>query len=87
MGIKMSDKSTEEDLKEIFKSALEITDTNEVEIVTYRSIPSWDSVGHMALVAEIEDKFLIELTTQQVLELSSFDKALEIVLNIKSEDM
>jgi acyl carrier protein len=83
----MSDKSTEEDLKEIFKSALEITDTNEVEIVTYRSIPSWDSVGHMALVAEIEDKFLIELTTQQVLELSSFDKALEIVLNIKSEDM
>ncbi len=83
----MSDKSTEEDLKEVFKNALEIADTSEVENVTYRSIPNWDSVGHMALVAEIEDKFLIELTTQQVLDLSSFDKALEIVLNIKSEDM
>ena len=66
-------------LEELFINILEIDDASQVSSLAYRSIPTWDSVGHMALVAEIEDVFDIELSTQQVLDLSSFEKAVEII--------
>jgi acyl carrier protein len=41
--------------------------------------PGWDSVGHMALVAAIERKFDLMLETDDVIGMSSFAKAKEIV--------
>ncbi len=45
----------------------------------YRSIPEWDSVAHMQLVAEIEDTFDIMLETDDVIGMSSYDVAKEIL--------
>ncbi len=47
--------------------------------LTYRSIDEWDSVAHMLLVAEIEDTFDVMLETQDVIDMSSFKKAEEIL--------
>ena len=47
--------------------------------LTYRGVREWDSVAHMALVAEIEDSFDIMLETDDVIGLSSFDAAKEIL--------
>ena len=41
--------------------------------------PGWDSVGHMALVAAIERAFDIMMETDDVIGMSSFAKAKEIV--------
>lgn len=69
----------EQKLKSIFAEALGIEESAITDELTYNTIPEWDSVAHMALVAEIDDQFDIMLDTDEVLELSSFAKAKEIL--------
>jgi acyl carrier protein len=45
----------------------------------YQSIPAWDSVGHMDLVAELEDVFDIAFETDDIIEFSSYEKGKEIL--------
>lgn len=45
----------------------------------YQDIPSWDSVGHMSLVAAIEDVFDIMMETDDIIDLSSYEKGKEIL--------
>lgn len=52
----------------------------------YRGIPEWDSVAHMQLVAEIEDTFDIMLETDDVIGMSSYDVAKEILKKYGVED-
>ena len=47
--------------------------------LAYQSISEWDSVGHMALVAEIECTFDIRLDTDDIIGMSDVFKAIEIV--------
>ncbi len=47
--------------------------------LAYQSIPEWDSVGHMSLVAEIECTFDIRLDTNDIIAMSDVSKAIEIV--------
>ncbi|MFD2442712.1 acyl carrier protein [Bacillus sp. CGMCC 1.16607] len=66
-------------LKAIFIEVLGIDESIVTSDLSYNSIPEWDSVAHMALVAEIDDQFDIMLDTDDVLDLSSFAKAKEIL--------
>lgn len=43
------------------------------------SSPGWDSIGHMTLVAAIERAFDIMLETDDVIGMSNFTRAKEIV--------
>lgn len=45
----------------------------------YQDIEAWDSVGHMGLVAAIEDSFNIMLDPDDIVDLSSFEKGQEIL--------
>ena len=45
----------------------------------YQAVPSWDSVGHMTLIAAIEDEFEIQMDTDDIIDMSSFEKAQEIL--------
>jgi acyl carrier protein len=47
--------------------------------LAYQSIPQWDSVGHMALVAEIESTFDVTLDTNDIIGMSDMRKAMEIL--------
>ncbi len=66
-------------LKDCFSKALGIP----VEIVTdelqYNTIPQWDSIGHMSLVAALEDEFEVMLDTDDIVDMSSVAKAKEIL--------
>lgn len=66
-------------LQQIFAESLEIEASQVVDSLTYNGITEWDSVAHMALVAEIEDQFDIMLDTDDVLDMSSFAKAKELL--------
>jgi acyl carrier protein len=66
-------------LKSAFSEALQIPEDLVTDELTYNSIPEWDSIAHMALVTEIEDQFDIMLDTDDVLDMSSFAKAKEIL--------
>lgn len=50
-----------------------------VEKLEYQGIPEWDSVGHMGLVAAIEDLFDIMMDTDDIIDFSSFEKGKEIL--------
>lgn len=40
----------------------------------YNSIPEWDSVAHMALIADLEDAYDIMLDTDDIIDMSSVAK-------------
>jgi len=69
----------EDQLKAAFSQALGIPADTAFEELTYRGIREWDSVAHMQLVAAIETAFDIMLDTDDVLGMSSYLKAREIV--------
>ena len=51
----------------------------------YQSVPSWDSVGHMSLVAAIEDAFDIMMEMDDIIDLSSYEKGKEILKKYEVE--
>ncbi len=51
----------------------------EAQNLKYQDIKAWDSVGHMGLVAAIEDAFDIMMETEDIIDLSSFEKGKEIL--------
>jgi acyl carrier protein len=48
----------------------------------YQSIPTWDSVGHMNLIANLEELFDIMMETDDIIDFSSYEKG-KIILNEK----
>ena len=74
-----------EKYKEAFKEAFELDDSANIEGLEYESIPEWDSVGHMRLMAAIEDTFDIMLDTEDILDFGSFEKGKEILKKYEVE--
>jgi len=66
-------------LRQCFADTFGLEPGTDVENLQYQGIPAWDSVGHMQLIAALESAFDIMLDTQDVLDMSSFAKAEEIV--------
>ena len=64
----------------VFMESLEIGEAD-LAGLKYQDIPSWDSVGHMGLVAAIEDAFDIMMDTDDIIDLSSYEKGKEILIN------
>ena len=52
---------------------------DEATSLKYQDIPAWDSVGHMTLVAAVEDAFDIMMEADDIIDLSSFEKGKEIL--------
>jgi acyl carrier protein len=61
-----------------FVKALEVT-PGEAPALVYGQSKAWDSVGHMSLVAALEDAFDIMLEMDDIVDLSSFEKGKEIL--------
>ena len=45
----------------------------------YQSIQQWDSVGHMSLIAALEEAFDIMMDTDDIIDFSSFEKGKELL--------
>lgn len=55
------------------------------ETLEYQGLDAWDSVGHMQLVAAIEDAFDIMLDTDDIIDFSSYEKGKEILRKYEVE--
>ena len=62
----------------VFLENLQIAEDQLVGL-TYQSVELWDSVGHMSLVAALEDEFDIMIDTDDIIDLSSYEKGKEIL--------
>lgn len=53
--------------------------------LAYQSVPVWDSVGHMGLMAALEEGFDIMLETEDIIEFSSYEKGKELLRKYGTE--
>ena len=51
----------------------------------YNSIPEWDSVGHMGLIAELEEVFDIMMEMDDIIDFSSYKKGFELIAKYEVE--
>ena len=51
----------------------------------YQSIPEWDSVGHMGLIAGIEEAFDIMLEMDDIIDFSSYEHGMKILAKYELE--
>jgi acyl carrier protein len=66
-------------LKSAFREALPLPDDVNYDHVEYLQTGGWDSIAHMKLIAAIENQFDLMLTTDELISLSSFSKAQELL--------
>jgi acyl carrier protein len=66
-------------LHECFSRALGIPLERVTDDLAYNTLKEWDSVGHMALVAEIEVAFDVMFDTDDILGMSTVAKARDIL--------
>ena len=52
---------------------------DELTGLSYQGITNWDSVGHMSLMAALEEAFDIMLDTDDIIDFSSYEKGKEIL--------
>jgi len=67
--------NNQEKLKDAFAKALGVEPDVVKDTLQYNSIPEWDSVAHLALIAELEETFDIMFDTDDIINLSSPLKA------------
>ena len=70
---------------EIFKTALNVGDDKVNENLKYNEIDEWDSIGHMTLMAALEEEYKISLKTDDIVDFSSYKKGVEILKKYKIE--
>ena len=70
--------------KKAFNETFDLKDEN-LEILKYQSIDSWDSIGHMTLMSALETEFSITLDTDDIIDFSSFERGKEILKKYKVE--
>lgn len=61
-----------------FVESLDVKE-DQVAGLEYQAIPAWDSVGHMGLIAAIEDAFDIQFETDDIVDFNSFEKGIELL--------
>ena len=61
-----------------FITTFEITE-EQLAGLKYQDIEAWDSVGHMGLIAALEDAFDIMMDTDDIIDFNSYEKGKEIL--------
>ena len=62
----------------VFVESLQVSE-DQLATLKYQGVELWDSVGHMTLVAALEDAFDIMMDTDDIIDLSSYEKGKEIL--------
>ena len=62
-----------------FKESFDLDDDVDTSKLVYQEYPAWTSIGHMILIAAIESEFDTMLETDDILEMSSFEKTVSIM--------
>jgi acyl carrier protein len=68
-----------EKYNQAFAEALDLEEKDVNESLEYQGIESWDSIGHMELISQLEDMFGIMLDTDDIVDLSSYNVGKEIL--------
>lgn len=67
------------DFQALFREFMKIPADAVWADVKYQETDGWDSLAHMSLVGELEDRLGIMLETDDVIDMSSYEIAIEIL--------
>lgn len=68
-----------EKYNQVFMESFEIEDEGALANLEYQGIDLWDSVGHMGMVACLEEAFDIMFETDDIIDFSSYEKGKELL--------
>ena len=66
-------------VREIFAEVLGLPVDEITDALAYESVAEWDSFAHMALIAVLDETFAITIALDDVAEIRSVGKAMEIL--------
>ena len=72
--------SNKDNYDRVFIESFDLDEKKLNDKLEYNSIKSWDSIGHMQMIAELEDTFEIEFEMDDIINFSSYDKGIEILV-------
>jgi len=64
---------------QVFIDSFSVTPDQLNEGLVYQSVQQWDSIGHMGMVAALEEAFDIMLETDDIIDFGSYTKGIEIL--------
>ena len=56
---------------------------NKLKSLKYNEIPEWDSVGHMTMIANLEEEFNITFEMDDIIDFSSYKTGINILKKYK----
>lgn len=56
---------------------------NKLNKLEYESVPQWDSVGHMAMIASLEEAFDIVFEMDDIIDFSSYKAGIKLLKKYK----
>ena len=71
--------SNKDNYDRVFIESFDLDEKKLNDKLEYNSIKSWDSIGHMQMIAELEDTFEIEFEMDDIINFSSYKKGMEIL--------
>ena len=74
----MSQKTNSQKYDAVFMETF-MVEASELSNLKYQDVIAWDSVGHMSMVAELEDIFDIEMDIDDIIDLTDYQKGKELI--------
>jgi len=69
--------------EQVFIKSFKLKSSQLKKDIKYNSIPQWDSVGHMSMIAKLEDVFKITFEMDDIIDFSSFNTGKKILKKYK----
>ena len=76
--------SNKDNYDRVFIESFDLDEKKLNDKLEYNSIKSWDSIGHMQMIAELEDAFEIEFEMDDIIAMESIAKIREILLSLNA---
>jgi acyl carrier protein len=64
---------------QVFMESFSVTQDQLNDQLVYQSVQQWDSIGHMGMIAALEDAFGIMMETDDIIDFGSYDKGVELL--------
>ena len=71
--------TNKEKYDQVFIDSFSVTTDQLNDGLVYQSVQQWDSIGHMGMVASLEEAFDIMLETDDIIDFGSYTKGIEIL--------
>lgn len=71
--------SNKEKYEQVFVESFSVEPSVLNDQFVYQCVPAWDSVGHMTMIAALEETFGIMMETDDIIDFGSYTKGQELL--------